>query len=96
MTKMYLDDIRCPPNNDWVIVRSSDEAIEWIKKNGTPDFFSFDHDLGQNDTTMIFLHRFVNECDPKNVPNYYVHSANPVGKLNIIAFMESWKKSKTL
>lgn len=93
--KLFLDDIRNPPNDEYIIVRSTNEAIEHIKKHGMPDFISFDHDLGENDTTMMFLHKLYNEIwtinDP--IPGYTVHSANPIGKLNIISFMESWKKS---
>ena len=44
---LYLDDLRIPPNNkEWIIVRSYNEAIKWMKNNGCPDFISFDHDLG--------------------------------------------------
>lgn len=56
---------------------------------------SLDHDLGGDDTTMVFLKRLVNEVwDGKsNPPNYQVHSANPIGTQNIISYMESWIKS---
>lgn len=91
---MYIDDVRTP-DNSWVVVRSSNEALEYIKNNGMPEFISFDHDLGGDDTTMVFLRKLVNSVWNGNdaPPNYYVHSANPVGKLNIISFMDSWKKS---
>jgi len=55
---------------------------------------SLDHDLGGDDTTMVFLKRLVNEVwDGKtNPPDYAIHSANPIGSKNIQSFMESWKK----
>ena len=30
---------------DWVIVRTYDEFVEYIKENGLPEMVSFDHDL---------------------------------------------------
>lgn len=94
MYKMFLDDERNPPDNDYVVCRSTDEAINYIKKNGWPYHFSFDHDLGGDDTVVEFLKRLYNIWDEKtSIPSYFVHSANPIGKKNIISFMESWKKS---
>lgn len=43
--KLYLDDIRIPKTDGWIIVRSYDEFVNWIKENGVPDEISFDHDL---------------------------------------------------
>lgn len=95
--KLFLDDIRNPTEPDFIVARSSDMAIK-ICKVEWPDFMSLDHDLGEGDTTMVFLYRLVNEVWDKksNPPDYFVHSANPVGKNNIISFIESWKKSMDL
>lgn len=95
MYKMFLDDIRNSPDDTWVIVRSSREAIDYIQQNGLPDFISFDHDLGGDDTAMVFLYYLVNNiCNSSDdPPKYKIHSANPIGSKNIEAFMESWKKS---
>lgn len=51
--KLFLDDLRYPKEVKWVdiglgpweIVRSYDEFVEFILKNGVPDTFSIDHDL---------------------------------------------------
>lgn len=92
--KLFIDDIRNPPSTDYVVVRSTNEAIAHIVTNGWPTFISFDHDLGEDDTSMVFLRRLVNEVwTNQPVPMYTVHSANPVGSKNIVSFMESWKKS---
>lgn len=60
-----------------------------------PSFISFDHDLGGDDTTMVFLRRLTDEewdgVSPP--PDYTIHSANPVGAQNIRSFMESWRRS---
>jgi len=47
---LYLDDQRTPTNvlpgyEPWHIVRNYDEFVDWITKNGMPDFISYDHDL---------------------------------------------------
>jgi hypothetical protein len=92
--KIFLDDERHPQDKDYVVCRSTDEALNCIKKNGMPYHFSFDHDLGGDDTVMVFLKKLYNYWDEKTeIPSYYVHSANPIGKNNIISFMESWKKA---
>ncbi len=46
---LFLDDERFPPNDgkDWVIVRSVQEAVDYVEVNGLPSFISFDNDLGQ-------------------------------------------------
>lgn len=95
MYRLFLDDVRNPPDNDWVVCRSTQEAIEIIVQKGLPDFMSLDHDLGGDDTTMVFLKRLVSEVwDGKsNPPEYQVHSANPIGTKNITSYMDSWKKS---
>jgi len=59
---IYLDDIRNPKtDNEWIIVRTSTEAIRLMEANGCPDFISFDHDLGGDDTAMIVVHWMVEE-----------------------------------
>lgn len=46
ITKIYLDDIRFPHmGNHWIILRSYNDFVDWIQKNGLPDEISFDHDL---------------------------------------------------
>ena len=60
--RLFLDDIR--HNYDalqmlgyvvykepWDIVRSYDEFVAWIQKNGLPDLISFDHDLADTHYT---------------------------------------------
>ena len=93
---LYIDDLRTPPaDRDWLVCRSSQEALNRIVDIGMPSFVSFDHDLGEDDTTMVFLRRLVNEVwDGKTaIPDYQIHSANPVGSLNIHSFMDSWRRS---
>lgn len=78
-----------------MVVRSTEQAIAYIVGNGLPAFMSLDHDLGGEDTTMVFLRRLVYEVwnGVDLPPAYEVHSANPVGSANIRAFMDSWSRS---
>jgi len=45
--KLWLDDIRDPPDGTWVVARTADEAIAHLRVHG-PDceMASLDHDLG--------------------------------------------------
>ncbi|CAB4218894.1 hypothetical protein UFOVP1605_55 [uncultured Caudovirales phage] len=58
MKLLWLDDIRNPFENDWLVfspieqpfecvwVKSYTDFVKWIKENGLPDAICFDHDLG--------------------------------------------------
>lgn len=50
--KIYLDDVRTPLDNEWVVVRNYDQFVEAIKEIGINNIsiLSLDHDLG--DTAM--------------------------------------------
>lgn len=58
--KMYIDDIRNPPDRTWVVVRSVEAATSYIALYGYPSFISFDHDLGlklriRDDDSIILI-----------------------------------------
>lgn len=105
--KIFLDDVRMPPDNSWVVVRSFDEFVELIKS--TPHIIteiSFDHDLGIEDdgTTPAksgmdaakFLINYIMDKKPvigELLEVITVHSANPAGKSNILGFFASAKRS---
>lgn len=95
MKKLYLDDIRNPSlkyeKNDWIIVRNYDEFVDYIKTNGLPDQMSLDHDLGEGKTGYDCVKWLVeNEYDITNT-EIYCHSANPVGKKNILMLIRNYK-----
>ena len=48
--RLYLDDIRTPVDDDWIVVRNYDEFVAQIKLNGLGNFevISLDHDLGED------------------------------------------------
>lgn len=45
MRKLFLDDVRQPPDHTWDVVRSYDDFVYYIETQGVPDVISFDHDL---------------------------------------------------
>jgi hypothetical protein len=47
--RLYLDDIRTPVDDDWIVVRNYDEFVAQIKLHGLGNFevISLDHDLGE-------------------------------------------------
>jgi hypothetical protein len=95
MYKLYIDDLRSPKDTTMIVVRSSIDAIDYVKENGIPNYISFDHDLGYNDTSMNFVHWFVDYLlDNRQLKlpddfDFNVHSANPVGSDNIKGLMNS-------
>jgi hypothetical protein len=98
--KLYIDDIRDPKSSGFDIVRTSKEAINYIKKHGCPSYISFDHDLGGDDTAMIVVKWMVNkDLDsygkfiPKNF-KFNIHSANPVGAENIRSYLNNYIKQR--
>ena len=72
--------------------KSTDEAAEFVRLWGPPVMMDLDHDLGGGDSAMVFL-RWLSEEFPYSCPAYLIHSENPIGRENIVAFMESWKRS---
>lgn len=84
--KLFIDDERFPPDDGWVIARTSSEAISRLQfykmscLNSTirPEVVSFDHDLGGDDTTRpVVLWIIENEFFPLRAT---VHSMNTVGR----------------
>jgi hypothetical protein len=87
------------PDVEWKIARSYEEFVSCIKQHGIPVRVAFDHDLSPihygldwSDNTACDLPTgydcakwLVNLCSEQNkpLPEYYVHSMNPVGAENI-------------
>ena len=92
--KLYLDDMRMPRNQDWTIVRSYQEFIDWVTNNGVPDYISFDHDLGEEKSGFDCAKWLCNYCLDSHIPlpEFSVHSANPVGRENIESIMNNYTK----
>ena len=94
--RLWIDDVRPAPDG-WTWAKTSDEALAILGPDVTE--ISFDHDLGGDDTAMIVAKEierlaFLAERAP---PKWSIHSANPVGRLNLQAALqradEFWNSS---
>jgi len=120
MKYLFLDDERKPRDvtwvliggvgswgADWHVVRSLEEAKEWVLKNGFPDVISFDHDLGMDHyagnyddgkTGFDFAKWLVeHDMDTNSMPpdfKFTIHSKNPIGSENIRELMEGYIRHK--
>lgn len=99
MKKLYLDDIRTPPDSTWIKVESYEEFIAYIQIEGLPDIISFDHDLGygteEEKTGYDCAKWLINYILDNNINqkiNYVVHSANPIGRDNIIYLLNNFNR----
>lgn len=82
---------------EWVL--NYEQFIQWIKKFGLPKGISFDHDLGDINTDnektgMSCAKWLIDYCmdNNKQLPNFYVHSANSVGAKNIFSILNNYFK----
>ena len=95
MIKVYLDDLRTPPDG-WVLVKTAQEAIDLLITNDVEEI-SLDHDLGEEENgtgydviTWLEKEVYENNFIP---PVIHIHTANPVarermesGARNIVRF----------
>ena len=94
--KMYIDDIRDPKGDFDIIIRNSEDAKEYMIRNGCPNYISFDHDLGADDTAMEVVKFMVSmdlDMNGEFIPEgfeFNIHSANPVGKANLLGYLKSY------
>lgn len=97
---LFIDDLRDSPGVEWVVARSSSEAISLLKDRGCPARISFDHDLGGDDTAMVVAKWLIEtdlNCSGRFLPDKFefsVHSANPVGAANIQGLLDAYLSYK--
>lgn len=99
---LFLDDERSIesvtwvtlPSGPWIIARSYDEFLITVEAYGLPGFVSFDHDLGDGKTGRDCAYWLVDRCITTDelIPDYAVHSMNPVGAENITSIMENGRR----
>lgn len=93
--KLFLDDLRAPPNETWVVARTVQSAYEYINTYGLPREMSLDHDLGGAEDAPALLRRLISDyldgrfLNLKKV-SVSVHSANPVGRQNLEGIWKSF------
>lgn len=101
----FLNDVRA-----WVVVRNYNQFVETIRKQGLPKFISFDHDLADEHYVQSvdygkFKEKTGYECarwliehcmtTKQPLPDWQVHSMNPVGRVNINMILTAHKNRET-
>ena len=101
---VFLDDERIPqfisnkiPNFDsyeWIVIRNYFEFTEFVDKNiGRISLVSFDHDIDSLEWNGKDAADYLKDvCMDNNVtlPDFIVHSMNPIGKGNIIGLYKNY------
>ena len=97
---LYIDDIRLPNNfnnfNTIFVVRTYKEAIDFINNKAQyyQVYISFDHDLGEEKSGYDVAKYLVE--NQIAIKGFKVHSANPVGRMNIEQLLTHYGYSKLI
>lgn len=78
-------------------VRTQTEFEKYIKENGLPNLISFDDDLGIGNGEGYDCAKWLVEyCmdNNKELPKWYIHSANPVARKNIKNLLYNFEYKK--
>jgi len=104
--KLFLDDIRTiemiydkSMESEFDIVRTYNDFVDYIEKNGLPDFISFDNDLGLGEDGKVAPDGlaaakclvYESGFDLRNL-KFKVHSANPVAAEQIKGLLNNYIK----
>ena len=101
MSKLWLDDVRKPPDESWTWCKSVDEALVFVKANACEEW-ALDHDLGgqlahyghgpydfEAPSGLAFVSRLATECDwSRRLPSRIsIHSTNDEGVYAMIRIL---------
>lgn len=93
--KLWLDDIRPAPDG-WIWAKDYETAFNFICGPEIFEEISLDHDLGDGPTGYNLLcvieNLIGNDFWRKPIPEFHIHSANPVGRQNMARAIESIKR----
>lgn len=86
--KVWLDDVRPPPDDTWTVAKTAKECIRLLDTNsGAVELCSLDHDLGSEkpgEDGYEVLRWIERNCskDPEYLPprSILVHTSNPVAR----------------
>lgn len=95
---LFVDDLRLPPNDgkDRMVARSYQDALDMIVARKPFDKWELDHDLGEEKTAYDLIKHVANFYPEKMPSNLTCHSANPIGRENILSYWECWKRNKEI
>lgn len=91
---------------DWHVVRNYAQFVSRILEKGLPEMISFDHDLADEhyleQDSQEYVEKTGYDCakwlieycmdHDAELPEFYCHSMNPVGKENIEGLLNNFKK----
>ena len=104
MKKLFLDDLRTvdmvydkSSENEFHVVRTYNEFVDYIRMNGLPDFISFDNDLGLDENGEVAPDGYAaakwlvyeSGLDLSKL-QFKVHSANPVASEQIKGLLTNY------
>ena len=94
--KIYLDDVRTPDDNDWLVVRSFHEFVNLVNKLGMDNIklVSLDHDLG--DTAMKEYINNVSKNYKLDYDNITEKTGYDVAKWLVNEFYDKFPKRLTM
>lgn len=88
--KLFLDDIRIPPSEGWMMFRDVPSFIHFARYCKQGDILSFDHDLGEDAIKQLEKEVYTEGLwSVSGVPEFRIHSANPTGRDNMLAAINS-------
>jgi hypothetical protein len=93
--KVFLDDERKPPSNEWVCFKWPQDVILFLQTfQGRVDVISLDHDLGNDNVgtgydVLTWLEEKVFENPEYPVPTIFVHSANSSARVKMELAIQS-------
>lgn len=108
MFKLWIDDLRIPPNETWHWAKSVHEAkthfIQLGGLNKKPGIVSLDHDAGEyafmGGDYIEFLKwleekKYLNEIDFGHI-TFHLHTMNVIGRQNMETIIKhnGWKETK--
>ena len=93
--KIYLDDFRDAPSDDWIVFRSVPPLIAALKKRNV-DVVSLDHDLGNYNGTgydvLVWIENETATNPEYNPPEIRIHTSNPAARGRMESAVESIRK----
>ena len=89
--RLWIDDIKQPPDETWIWAKSYKTAVLFILKyKDKIAHISFDHDLGEEKTGYDIAKFIEYGAFLRVMPviSWHIHSSNPVGSENIRRAMQ--------
>ena len=99
MSKLYIDDMRRPPDTTWTLARNVAEAISYVMTNGCPKEISFDYCLQNGQNVMPFIEWLIQQDKMQKgfIPKEFKfdsHSSSEFGTQMIYAVLENYLKNR--